>query len=411
VSFLDKVFSRKPPEKDEFARIVNQAFKDAGIGDLEYREADFALKIAGRDATVFLHNTYSNYCAALPSERKAVIAKLIVSVASVPEIPSSFADARQHLMPVVRDTAYYTLGNLLTRKDGKREPGLEWLSKPLADGLIAGLAYDTEHSITTVNQKTLAGWGVGFDQAFSAAKDNLWERTDPNRFAGNNGVYWGEWGDSYDSSRMLFPELIYRLAIDGDPVAYVPGRDSLFVTGKNNMDGLRLILKTGGDSHFDQGHPVSPNLYVLDDGAWQLYVPEDLELQQMWMATKRRRDALDYAHQKELIEKTPEYQDVFLAKFSVFQRDDGSLFSVGVWPKDVDTLLPQAEIIAFVLDEESKDSFMVLWDAAAPIVGYLLREEPGLTPVRYRARRYPNEDEIARLRSVARNPKSSSARF
>jgi hypothetical protein len=333
-----------------------------------------------------------------------VVAKLVASLGAIPEIASDFLSAVQHLMPVVRDSAYYSLSQLLATKDATRDPALEWLAKPLAGGLIAGLAYDAEHSITTLNRKTLDGWGVGFDQAFAAAKDNLWERTDPSRFAGNNGVYWGEWGDSYDSSRMLFPELIYRLAVDGDPVAFVPNRDALFVTGKNNLAGLRVILKTGTESHFNQGHPVSPDLFVLDNGIWSIWIPDDLDLRELWMATKRRRDALDYAHQKELLDKVPDCQEIFLANFTVFSREDGSVYSVSVWPKSVDASLPRAEMIAFVLDEESKDSFMVLWEAAVPIIGNLLEEEPDLKPVRYRARQFPNEDQIARLRRVARNP-------
>ena len=405
MSLLDKWLSRKPPGKSEFAQIVIKEFERAGVSGLEYREDDFALRIAGRDATVFLHNSYSNYCLAEANQRKEVITKLVASFATLPEIETSFAAARSHLMPVVRDSAYYSLTELLAQKEGARDPGMIWQAKPVADGLIAGLAYDTEHSITTLNRQTLAGWGVGFHQAFSVARDNLWERTALNRLVGRDGLYWGEWADSYDSSRLLLPELIYRLALDGDPVAYVPNRDALLVTGKNNMEALRLILKKGGETHFNQGHPVSPNLYWLDEGVWKLYVPEDLELQQSWMATKRQRDALDYARQKELLDTMPGYEDVFVAKFTVFSRPDGSAFSVGVWPKDLDTSLPRAEMIGFVLDEESRDSFMVLWDAAIPIVGYLLEEEPGLTPVRYRGQRYPNEREVARLRNVARNPK------
>lgn len=405
MSFLDKVFSRKPPTQNEFAQIVVRAFEQAGISGLEYREEDFALKIPGREATIFLHNTFSNYCLVQAAERKEIVDRLVAGIANAPEIASDFATARTRLMPVVRDAAYYSLNELLTQKDGSRDPGLMWQARPLADGLIAGVAYDTEHSIATLNRQTLSGWGIGFHQAFSLAKDNLWERTDPNRLVGQNGLYWGEWGDSYDSSRMLLPELIYRLAVDGEPVAFVPNRDALLVTGKNNIAGLRLILKNGGESHFKQGHPVSPNLYWLDEGVWKLYVPEDLELQTLWMTTKRQRDALDYARQKELLEKTPGYEGILIARFTVFSRPDGSMFSVGAWPRNVQTSLPRAEMIGFVLDPESKDSFMVLWDAAIPIVGHLLDEEPGLTPARYRARRYPSEEQIARLRSVARNPK------
>lgn len=403
MKIVNKMFSRKPPEKSEFAQIVTRAFEAAGISGTEYRESEFAVKIPGREATVFLHNTYAQYCKAQPSDRKAVVAKLVASFGSIPEVPADFKSARQHLMPVVRDSAYFNLSQLLTRLNPSREPS--WDAKPLVDGLILALAYDSEHSITSLDRKSLQGWGIAFEAAFGIAKDNLWERTDPNRFVGQNGVYWGEWGDSYDSSRILFPELIYRLSLDGDPVAYVPNRDTLLVTGKNNVEGLRGLLKRGRETHFEQGHPVSPDLYLLEDGAWKTYIPEDLELHRLWMETRRQRDAVNYAQQKEVLDKLPEYDEVFVAKLSLFTREDESVFSACVWPRDVDSLLPRAEIIALVLDEGSTESVMVLWDAAVPVIGHLLEQVPGLTPSRFRAREFPTDREIARLRSVARNPR------
>ncbi|HLV88947.1 MAG TPA: hypothetical protein VKV39_18315 [Candidatus Sulfotelmatobacter sp.] len=403
MSLLDKVFSRKPPERSEFAQIVIKAFEGAGVSGVEYRESDFALKIPGRDATVFLHNSYSNYCLVPKHERKAIVDKLIATFAAIPEIPADFAAAQTHLMPVVRDAAFYNLTQIRTSKDGSQNSGTDWQAKPLTGGLILGLAYDGEHSITMLNRKTLEGWGTGFDLAFAAAKDNLWEKTDPEKFGGNNGVYWGEWGDSYDSSRMLFPELIYRLSVDGDPVVFVPNRDALFVTGRNNMAGLRLILKTGGESHFNQGHPISPDLFILDDGVWRVWIPQELELHDLWIATRRRRDQIDYAQQKQVLDELKDFADVFVSSFTVFTREDKSVFSGCVWPRDVETLLPRTDMIAFVLDEENRDSFMVLWEAALPIIGDLLEEEPELIPVRYWARQFPSEAQIARLRNVARN--------
>jgi uncharacterized protein YtpQ (UPF0354 family) len=404
VSFVNK-FSRKAPSQADFARLVIQAFESAGLPGLDYREEEFALKVPGREATVFLHNSYSNYCQVPQEQRQEVLAMLVASFAAMPEIPKDFALAKPHLMPVVRDGAYESLSQLRSAKDGAKDTGLEWQTRPLAGGLIVGLAYDSQHSITTLSRGTLDEWRVDFDEAFAAAKDNLWERTDPAHIAGETGVFWGTWGDSYDSSRMLFPELIYRLALDGDPVASVPNRDSLLLTGKNNEAGLRAILKTGGETHFTQGHPVSPDLYVLDEGVWKLYQPEDLELRELWMSTKRRRDALDYSQQKEILDKLPAYEDVFVANCNLLTRHDGIAFSVCVWPKGTEALLPRAEAIGFVLDLESQENLIVIWDAAIPIIGDLLEQEKGLTPVRYRVRRFPNPAQITQLRRVARNPR------
>ena len=56
-------------------------------------------------------------------------------------------------MPAVRDAAYESLSQLLSGKE-ELDPGKKWQYRPLVDELIVGLVYDTEHTITTVNQKS-----------------------------------------------------------------------------------------------------------------------------------------------------------------------------------------------------------------------------------------------------------------
>ena len=45
------------------------------------------------------------------------------------------------------------------------------------------------------------------------------------------------------------------------------------MTGTNNLAGLTALLKAGAESHFKQGHPLSPDLYALLDGTWKLGRP------------------------------------------------------------------------------------------------------------------------------------------
>jgi hypothetical protein len=404
MSLLDKVFSGKPDRAD-FTQKVIRAFREAGIEKVEPSESDFALKV-GDGATVFLGNVYSNYCTASRSVRKKVISEFVSAAASIPKlpsIPSDFASAKLSLMPVIREASYFSMGQLMNRKMGRNDPGSDVLAKDLAGGLVVGLAYDTERNITSINCEHFEEWGVSLEEAFKTAKDNLWERTDPGRFAGEGGVYWGEWHDSYDSSRMLLTEVIYRLSVDGDPVAFVPNRDQLWITGTNNLAGLTALLKAGAESHFKQGHPLSPDLYVLLDGTWKLYLPEERSLRDLLLPIKRQRDAIDYTQQQGLLNEVHKVEDtdIFVASYKIFQREDGSAYSACIWTNGIDSLLPQAENIAFLVDLEGKDHFVVPWEAAVSVVGSLMEQEPGLVPVRYRVREFPDAEQQARLRKLA----------
>ena len=165
---------------------------------------------------------------------------------------------------------------------------------------------------------------------------------------------------------------------------------------------LAAILKDGAESHFKRGHPLSPDLYVLVDGAWQVHVPEDQSLRDLWLALKRRRDAIDYAQQQELLNAIHQKEgiDLFVASYKVHERKDGLAYSVCVWSNGVDSSLPHAENIAFMVDPEGGDHFVVGWDAAVAIVGDLLEQEPELVPPRYRVREFPDAEQITKLRRL-----------
>lgn len=404
MSLVDRVFSHKPNRAD-FTQIVVRAFHKAGIKEVDQTGSDFSLKL-GDGTTVFLSNVYANYCAASRRARQSVITEFVAAAASVrllPTIPSDFTSVKHSLMPVIRDASYFGLVQLMNRKEGKDDPGLEVLTRHLVGGLVVGLAYDTERNITSINRNTLEPWGVSPDDAFKAAKDNLWEKTDPSRLVGQEGVYCGRWADSYDSSRILLTELIYRLSLDGDPVAFVPNRDQLWVTGTDNLAGLAAILKGGAESHFKQGHPLSPDLYTLVDGSWKVHVPEDRSLRDLLLPIQRRRDAIDYSHQQKLLNEIHEKEkiDIFVASYKIYEREDGTAYSACIWSNGVDISLPQSENIAFLIDIDSKDHFMVPWEAAKSVVGDLLEQEPDLTPVRYRARQFPSAEQLEKLRQLA----------
>ncbi len=406
MNFLDKVFSGKPSRAD-FAQMIIQALHKAGIEKVDESVSDFSLKLES-GGTLFLSNVYANFCSAPRSARQSIVSEFVTAAASIPElpsIPSDFAAVKPSLMPVIRDAAYFSMVQLMNRKNGnsKDDRGLDVVLKNLAGGLVVGLAYDTERNIASINRDFFEPWGVSLDEAFKAAKENLWEKTDPNRLAGQGGVYRGEWADSYDSSRILLTELIYRLSVDGDPVAFVPNRDQLWVTGTSNSAGLAAILKGGLESHFKQGHPLSPDLYVLVDGTWKVHIPEDKSLRDLWMKIKRQRDAIDYAQQQKLLNEIHEIEDIdiFVASYKIYERKDGFAYSACVWTKGIDSSLPRSENIAFMADVENPDYFVVPWEAAASVVGNLLEPEPDLAPVRYRARQFPSDEQLARLRPLA----------
>ncbi|HEY6373182.1 MAG TPA: hypothetical protein VIX37_21585 [Candidatus Sulfotelmatobacter sp.] len=143
---------------------------------------------------------------------------------------------------------------------------------------------------------------------------------------------------------------------------------------------------------------------IVSAGAWKVYVQEDPALRKIWLSIRRQREAIDYSQQKQVLDDLHEQEgiDTFVANYTVYERNDGTVYSLCVWSNDVDSTLPRAECIGFVGSVEDQDMFVLRWDAAMPVVGSRLEEETSLVPVRYRVRQFPNDEQIAQLRQLAR---------
>ena len=403
MNLVDKLFPKKTPTQDDFANVVVQALSQAGVQNIVYDKAEFLLKYGASEGTIFLQNSFQNYCQADKLERKAIVARLSSASRSVPEIPKDFKSAAPCLMPVIKEASYASLSELSLRAKNLDVSNLECPTKPLFGSLVVGLAYDTEHSIQQISQTAFAPWGVSFEDALRVAKDNLRERTDPNGMVQvAPDVYQSRWGDSYDSARILLTDLIYRISLTGDPVALVPNRNQLWIAGSRNPDALGTLLKVAEVAHFEP-YPISPSLFLLNAGAWCVYASEDPAFQKLAASIGRRREASDYQQQKESLNAIHEAEkiDIFAASYTVYQRkEDGTEYSACVWSRGVDSLLPKTERIVFLVDQDAKDFVIAPWDAALAVVGGLMEEEQGVQPPRYRVGSFPTEEQMARLREL-----------
>jgi hypothetical protein len=410
VGIFDKLFAKKPT-REEFAKIVMAALEKGGARDLRLNPEDGSIRVGSSNTTFYIDNAFRDYCAAESGARSGVVEKYASTFVQAKPMPKDFASAKDSLLPVVKDPAYFSLSMLMLKADGKDTSKLNYVTKDIVDGLVAGVACDTEHSIMNVNVSTLQEWGVSFEEALEIAILNLRDRTST---AGMKeivpGLYVSRWGDCYDSARILIPDVLHRLSLNGDPVIFAPNRDQLWVTGKYDKAGIGAMLTHGKQSHFEQGHSLSPNLYAHSDGKWELHVPEDEELKKLSVAMSRQRDGMDYAQQKGYLDKLhqKEKNEVFVATCQIYKRKDESLFSRCVWTNGVDALLPETDLVVFMVDLKTKELISVGWKDATAIVGSLMEPQLEMVPKRYRARKFPNAEQLARLREVAQKKPGGS---
>jgi hypothetical protein len=184
--------------------------------------------------------------------------------------PEDFEAARPDLRVKIWSRAGVEAQRLKAQLDGMGKD-LEISGVPLGEHLIASLAYAWPESTQSIPPETLQGWGVTLYEAMEAGKHNLAETMLGYSKIGDNLVAFVS-GDSYDACRILLVEKIRDMGLSGRPVAMVPNRDSVYITGEDDETGLTMMIKLAADAMNDQ-YGLSGVPLVLDGDHWVDWMP------------------------------------------------------------------------------------------------------------------------------------------
>lgn len=378
-----------------------------GLTQIEADEARMEVRGKRPDGALVCSNLtrlWSDWRVAPRRERDGLLARYFAELMS-PSLTtaSGYAAARSRLLPVVR-----TLEDLETSRlcVARMAAGADFAlaHRRWVGDLAIALVVDTPDSMLPVQQSQLDGWGVGWDDALKDALDNLralpaqvrWVTLAP-------GLWRGEFGDGYDSSRILLPDLIHRAPVRR-PVAMVPFREALLVASADDGQGLETMLAWTLGELEGTGRWLSRQPLALHADGWDPQVLSgraaaahtQLDTRHRMSAYASQRDALVALHG----------ESVFVAAFSAGQADDGTLIHYAVWPEGSDALLPECDNLVIAHEEAGEQHMSVLpWARVQAHFGDLLQPTDCIPP-RWRAPRFPDR---ARLRQALAQERDARA--
>ena len=390
-TWWDRLLGR--PAIEQLASRVAQALQARGSAPLSFDAAQRELRTAETPPRIYyLGNVWSDYARAPRARRGEVVARFVEAMAAVEEaLPARYADARAHLMPVVRGAGEDDLARLQARRSGASADEVSRFhpaSRPLFGDLTVGVAYDTPHAIQRLSREQLVAWDVPLETALADALDNLRSLDETHGWVPlAHGLWSGQWGDDYESSRLLLPDLIHRLGVS-DPVVLAPLRRLLLVTGAANLAGLAEMARVARDALQEQPRWLSVTPMRLTDGGWTPFVPPPAcALAYAELAAIERAER--YATQKAALDDlhTQDGTDVFVATLMLVRRPDGQPCEITTWTRGVATWLPRADRVVLVDDHGGTQD--VDWDTLVAACPDAL-EPLGMQPERYRTRAFPD---------------------
>ncbi|MCE9556350.1 MAG: hypothetical protein K8T91_23625 [Planctomycetes bacterium] len=392
MGLLSKLFG--PPSPEAFANLFMAELLRHGLAST-FDPANFYLRAADSQV-INLGNFYKEHCLLPKEQRKDHIRKSVTAcLVAQQDLPEEFEDAKPDLR--IKLWCRATIEKLdLERMIEANKKGVDLPLQSVGEHLYATVVYDFPNSVRSVSSEEVSKWGVTPYEAMEVAKQNLAE--DNFAFANiGDRLYAAVTGDSYDASRLLLVDLIRSLKVDGDHVAMVPSRESLFITGSDDDEGISMMLDLA-EKAVENPRPILFMPLRLTGDTWMDWMPDKSHpLFSRFQLLEMKHVLPEYEEQKKLLDALHEKQgvDLFVASTIVVQKVDDSLFSYCVWSKGVNTLLPKTQKVVFFEDGKN----MVAagdWDKVVGIVGHLM-EETDYYPPRFRVREFPTEEQLAAI--------------
>jgi hypothetical protein len=391
MGLLDWIFGK--PTLATLAREVVRWLQAQGATDVEVNleMSEVSAKVNGAPCSMFLGNLHHEYARAPRAGRQAVIERFLAGVVTqAPELPETYEEIRPQLLPVVRNAASLGVARLSGERMRKGGDDLDPAARPLVADLCVAIVVDMPTAMSYLHASRLAKWGKIFDEVLADALDNLrglpehggWKAFGP-------GVWSGEWGDSYESSRLLLPDLVYRLGIT-NPVLMVPFRNALLVTSAENAAGIEAMYGLARQSLEANNRWLSFRLLALQ-GPHLVEHERPAPVEADYRFLQLNNDAAAYASQKDLLDALhgANGTDIFVATFGVMQGEGEAPCSYAVWSDGVDTLLPVVERVLFYrrVGEEQQHAAWP-WSRVCEQFGDLM-EPTEHHPPRFRVRGFP----------------------
>lgn len=258
------------PTPTEFTQEVAEAYRKKDPGLKVEVAGELQLKVtaaSGESFTNFLNNTY-DVSRQDPESKEEAVGKLIeVSLAS-------FADSekpldRSRIVPVVKDRAWLAEMKQVAQANGGKGPA-EHLYEDLNDELVIVYAEDRDSGVAYPSAEVFKELGVERKDMRALACENLKKLLPELQRVGEDGYFILTADGNYEASLLLL-ESIWKpekLEVKGEVVVAIPARDTLFVTGSGEKEGLAKVKLAAAKVAKESTYRLTPTLFVFRGGKW-----------------------------------------------------------------------------------------------------------------------------------------------
>jgi hypothetical protein len=316
-------------------------------------------------------------------------------------LPSNYAAAMPRLGLSVRSAASLHLQRCTAELNEQDPNAVRYVHRPLTDGLHVALSYDGGEYLRHLLERDLQQLGETAEVALRDATVNLLRKYALIDQIGS--VFCFQTGDSYDSARIVLVEKLRQLPVKGQPVALVPDRDSLIITGSADVDGLAQMAEMGLDCFQKRSRLISGQPVVLEEDRWRSFTPPE-QVATKFAQLANSYDWLFYEQQTDVLKKlcASRGDSTMVSNVISIPIGPNEFTSAAAWVRGIPALLPKVEMIAF-MDALTGRPAVAAWDDVMRVVSHLMQPTRDIPP-RYRVESFPTTAEMEAMGAQTLQP-------
>lgn len=275
--FGQNSFAKEYVSEDEFTdryiAVVQNKSTDLSIKKITSLNIEYETK-SGIQQHSNLHNAYLKY-RANPEDLSSILDVYSNSLVETVLELSKDID-RNRIFPVIKDKNYILqISSMVREKYEDKE--MPFLYKKLNDVLYLVFALDTESSMRFLSKKDLIKLELEETDLLPLSIENL-----KREFAGLSVkgdpaslsmlIADGNYEASFFIVDSLWDKKIFP--VQGDIVLHMPARDTVLITGSEDLDGLKRVSEIISDNTNNLAYPITNVGFIRKNDAWELYKPK-----------------------------------------------------------------------------------------------------------------------------------------
>jgi hypothetical protein len=321
---------------------------------------------------------------------------------AISDVPKLWTLARAGLYPAVRSR--YAMATLELDARGAGTPLSPMMQRPWLEDLSVVLLYDFGQHVSYISQPVAEAWGAAHEEIWAYAFHNLKTLPRPHWEVRRDGVCQLTSEAGYEETFVLLDEVRARLKFSSHAVLALPNRGAMLAADARDATSLGALIEAARQQLQDKPWPLSGTLIQRNRNGWQRWDPpgahsapaRTLETLSLAHSYREQKAALDRLHESTGLE-------LFTASFALRDEEDPSrLRSYCVWTEGVDSLLPKTDYLIFNRGAGGlhPERLAIPWPMLEQLCGQYL-EMTSETPIRFRARQFPTQDEWAAVHRTA----------